>query len=137
MSNAWLSLDTEFESELRESAEKKVKDKLQSGIFSVRDLNKIQSLDLMPFRDATDLSEDQLELFRKLCQAWDLDLRLQSISSHRPLIGPVIVGLKKLIFPVLRALLKDILRQQREFNATSIALLADLYRRDNGLKRDQ
>ncbi|MCB0353122.1 MAG: hypothetical protein KDD64_06335, partial [Bdellovibrionales bacterium] len=74
-----------------------------------------------------DVSDEVLEKLRRLCQLWNVRLLPQEkITSHRPLIGPVIVAVKKAIFPIVRYILKDVLHQQRSFNAAAIQLLAEI-----------
>jgi hypothetical protein len=72
------------------------------------------------------LSAERLELLRRLCQMYDVEIRPQSISSHRPVIGSCIVLVKKALFRIVAALLGPTLRQQREFNATVVTLLCKL-----------
>ena len=88
-----------------------------------------------PVKGVLQVSNDQLEKLRRLCQVWDVDIRPGEITSHRPIIGRVIVAGKKLLFPVIRALLKNYLSQQREFNAAAISLLADLCSRNSASRR--
>jgi hypothetical protein len=77
-------------------------------------------------KSAFSISDDRLEKLRMLCRLWDVDIRAAQITSHRRFIGPVIVKAKKLFYPLLAALLKDVLHQQRLFNATAIELLAEV-----------
>ena len=99
--------------------------KLSGGSFSERTRRDIEKLSLCVADGSLSLSDLQLEKMRRLCQLWDIDIRIGNISSHRKITGPFIVAFKKLLFPLIRVLLKDLIEQQREFNATSIALLAD------------
>ena len=73
-----------------------------------------------------DPDDPSLDKLRRLCQLWDVDLRCSGITSHRPVLGPFIVAMKKLFYPFLRVFLKDALQQQRDFNAAAVSLLADL-----------
>jgi hypothetical protein len=100
--------------------------RLQEGVVRAQDVDNIRNraLDLIP----KDLSVDAvaLEKLRRLCQLWEVDLHVGDISSHRKWIGPVIVQMKKLLFPVIRFFMKDFIREQRDFNAATIQLLAEL-----------
>ena len=72
-------------------------------------------------------SSPVIDKFRVACGRWKVDLKPpQAISSHRPIIGPVIVFAKKMIYPILRNLLRDYTREQKEFNAATLAILAEL-----------
>lgn len=72
------------------------------------------------------LNAEQLELLRRLCKMYDIEIRPHEISSHRRVIGPCIVAAKRVLFRIIAALLGPTLRQQREFNATAVTLLAKL-----------
>ena len=72
------------------------------------------------------LSKKRLEKLRRLCQLWEVNLKPAEITSHRKVIGPLIVAVKKLVYPILKVLLKETIKQQRDFNAAAVALIADL-----------
>ena len=74
---------------------------------------------------STDVSNQFLDKLRTACQLWDVDLRIQNISSHRKVIGPVIVAAKKAIAPMIKFFLKDFIRQQKDFNAAILALIIE------------
>jgi len=61
-----------------------------------------------------------------LCQIYSAGVRSEKITSHRPVIGPLIVFVKRALFPVVSTLLGPSFRFQREFNAGVIRLLGDL-----------
>jgi len=112
---------------LAQALERRVADKIAAGKYKREDVHYVRDVTFMPVQEALQLSTDRLEKLRRLCQLWEVDLKPpREISSHRPLIGPIIVGAKKLFFPILRVFLKETLRKQRDFNAAAIALLADV-----------
>jgi hypothetical protein len=90
----------------------------------------IAAVDLRATSDVSRLDNAQLEKLRRMCQLWDIQLRPSSISSHRRFIGPVIVGFKRLLFSAIGVLLKDMIRQQREFNGAAIAAITALAARE-------
>ena len=71
-------------------------------------------------------SPERLELLRGLCQIYSAGIRAEKISSHRKVIGPVIVFVKKLLFRVISNLLGPSFSFQRDFNAGVIRLLGSL-----------
>jgi hypothetical protein len=71
-------------------------------------------------------SPKRLELLRGLCQIYSAGIRSEKITSHRPVVGPLIVFVKRALFPVVSTLLGPSFRFQREFNAGVIRLLGDL-----------
>ncbi len=73
-----------------------------------------------------DLNDELLERLRTMCQLWEVDIKPSQITSHRPVIGPVIVAVKKALYPIIRLFLKDMIIQQRSFNAATIRFVAGL-----------
>ena len=92
----------------------------ESDVANIRD----RKLDLIPKNLYVDPMK--LEKLRRLCQLWEVDIRVGEITSHRKIIGPIIVQVKKILFPIIRFILKDLIREQRDFNAASIQLFAEL-----------
>jgi hypothetical protein len=105
-----------------------VSDKIARGTYSAGEVVGIAGHRLRSLDPRARLSEARLEQVRTLCRLWEVDLRATAITSHRPLIGPCIVAAKKLLVPFIRLVLGNTLRQQREFNAATLALLIDLAR---------
>jgi hypothetical protein len=71
-------------------------------------------------------SPDRLARLRRLCQIYGVRIRPETITSHRKIIGPVIVAVKKVLFRVVEGLLGKTIKHQRDFNAEVVALLTDL-----------
>lgn len=109
----------------------RVAQRMQDGKYSADDVAYVEKMTLGLMERSLTVSDKRLEKLRTLCQLWDVDLREKEISSHRPFIGPVIVKAKRILFRLLKVLFKDMLRQQRVFNATVISLLADLANEDD------
>lgn len=94
--------------------------------FKVEDIAYVKSLSLFPVKDASNIDEETLERLRRLCEVWEVQFKAPKITSHRALIGPVIVFVKRLLYPLLQVFLKEPFAQQRKFNAEALSLLADL-----------
>ncbi len=103
----------------------RVAERIDQGNFRAADLDYIKRLNMPAVKGALELSGIQLEKLRRLCQLAEVELVPARISSHRPVIGPVIVAAKKVLFSILKVLLKDTLRKQRDFNAAVISFLAE------------
>ena len=122
---SWLQVKGNNNPELEKQLESDVQALRALGRFSENEQKWIKAVDFKPVKSNLELSNESLENLRRLCQIWDVDLRSNNFSSHRKFFGPLIVTVKKLIFPVLRFFLKDFIRQQRQFNAACIAAIAD------------
>lgn len=122
----WILHGKVVQDELVSCVRERVAQHVQDGHYSVDEVRYIAAINEMPVKGAVNISSERLEKLRRLCQVWEVDLRFNNITSHRPLIGPIIVAIKKLFYPIIRAIFKDYIRQQKEFNAATIALLADL-----------
>lgn len=101
---------------------------LEKGYTDV-DIEYIQKLKLKLIDGGLDISEKDLEKLSLLCKLWDVELKPSQISSHRPVLGHAIVALKKLIFPIIRVMLKDSFKQQRDFNAAAVSMMAEILNR--------
>ncbi len=105
---------------------KKVDARIEAGVYARSDVEYLARIDRSLVQGTLSINETKLEKLRKLCQLWEIDLKPVEISSHRKFIGPIIVGIKKLLFPIVRVLFKNTLKQQRDFNAAAISLLTEL-----------
>ena len=83
-------------------------ERIAAGGYSADDAAYIAKMQLALCPEGLETSDARLEKLRRLCQLWDVDLRIRGIASHRRFIGPVIVAAKKLIYPMLRVLLSVI-----------------------------
>lgn len=111
---------------LEEKIEALVQQRISKGEYKSEDARYIEKLPVSIVGGALAVDDRVLEKLRRLCQLWDVEMKPVKITSHRKVIGPFIVFAKKLIFPLLKVFLKEPLRQQRDFNAAAIALLAEL-----------
>ena len=128
--SGWLSAGAINSVALEGSASAAVAARIAEGKFKRTDVEYISRLNLPVVEGALNVSDRQLEKLRRLCQLADVDLVPARISSHRPFIGPLIVAGKKVLFSILKVLLKDTLRKQRDFNAAVISYLAETAKLD-------
>ena len=84
----------------------------------------IARIDFNLFQQGEPIDPEIFEEIRVACQLWNVDLPVSNFKSHRPIIGPVIVAFKKAFAPMIRFMLKDFIREQRDFNAATVALIA-------------
>lgn len=124
--NNWLITGGDSNPNLAQSLSEIVSSKVKSGEYSARDISYLASLNRPVLSERLLVTADRLEKLRAMCQSWDIDFRPSQISSHRPFVGPIIVAFKKAIQPILKALLKDTITQQRNFNASVITAVTDL-----------
>jgi hypothetical protein len=126
----WLEVCGQTDAELSESLHTRVKSLVGEGEFSWDEVAYVAAVSMKAGSKSLSVSDLQLEKIRRACQLWDVDLHIKELSSHRPFVGPIIVGFKKLLYPILKAFLKDFIRQQRSFNAAALALIIDRYSED-------
>ena len=122
----WIKVLGEEDQTLERSITDAVKSKIDRGEFSEKDINYVATLERPLLPGELSVSATRMEKLRRLCQLWDIELRVGKIESHRKVMGPLIVAAKRMLIPVLKAIFKDMIRQQREFNAEAIKLLAEL-----------
>jgi len=123
---SWLSILGKSDKVIEDGISGRVNHKYQSGKYSDSEVMRVMKLSMFPFSGDLKVSDETLEKIRRLCQVWDVDLRARWIRSHRKWLGPFIVIFKRITFPIARLLLKDFIRQQRDFNAASISLMCEL-----------
>lgn len=125
-SSNWLMFGNNNTAQLSKKLEESFNNRIASAGIIQRDIEYVAKLrrDLCP--NGLNVDSERLELLRRLCQNWDLELKPAKITSHRPLIGPFIVLVKRVLFPILRFLMKETIKQQRDFNIAVIELLSNL-----------
>lgn len=111
---------------LAEDLSRRKERRIAGGEFTQQDVLNIRNRPLDFLSKNLEMSPERLEMLRKLCQLWDVDIRPAMISSHRKVLGPIVVRVKKLLFPLVRFFLKDLIREQRAFNAAVITILSDI-----------
>lgn len=123
---SWITLCGEPAPLISADLEARVQARLQSKEFRQDELDYVRTATYLPIAGDLQVTENELNVLRRLCQSWDIELRPLTITSHRPIIGPVIVAVKKILFPLVQVFLKDLIRQQRDFNSSAIALMGAL-----------
>jgi hypothetical protein len=125
-STVWLSVCGEVDAELEARAAARLAELQVRGQCAIAEQEHVQGLTLGPAQEGFATSPYRLELLRRLCQIYSVDVKEREISSHRRIVGPLIVGVKKLLFKVVKVLLGPTFKHQRDFNAVTVSLLIDL-----------
>lgn len=99
---------------------------IRAGLISEKELGHIAGLKPSVVEGELRVNDVVLEKLRTLCMSWDIDIKPREISSHRRFIGPVIVAVKKMFYPILRAMLFNTIQAQRHFNGTVISVLSEI-----------
>lgn len=131
-SDDWITVGGQADHTLVTALSQKVADLRAAGKFSVEDQLHIQELSFSVTGDHFATTPERVECLRRLCHIYSADIRPQPPTSHRPVVGPLIVLAKKMIQPIVRAVFGPALRNQREFNAGVISLLTDLCNEGHG-----
>jgi len=117
---SWFSILGRSDRQLAEEVEQRVRSRIQAAAYSEKDVLYMERHQLPLLQGCLEADLEVLEGLRQMAQASDVRLTPPAISSHRPYIGPVIVGVKKVLFRVLEVLLREQLRRQRDFNARTL-----------------
>lgn len=132
----WIRAFGNYDTELSSKVESRIAARLAAKEFRADEVEYVRTADFCPVRGTLSVSEKELNTLRRLCQAWEIELRPGKITSHRPLIGPIIVAVKKLVFPLVQVFMKDLVKQQKDFNSSAIALMGSLLsERDSSSRR--
>lgn len=93
--------------------------------FSEVEISDIARLQRTLLPRSFSLSLSDTEVLRSLAKFSQTELRPSgSIRSHRKIIGPFIVLLKRLSWPFIALHMKDVVASNREFNSRALVLLA-------------
>lgn len=106
--------------EIMKEIQRRVLEKKDKGIYSDDDIQKIAELkqELSPQKNER-YSELSLHL-RKMHLNWDMAASTSIIRSHRKVLGPILVTVKKFASTVLRFLAAPFFTRQTEFNAANV-----------------
>lgn len=124
--NKWLTICGAQDEQLASSLAEQVAALRDRGLLSDEERRSIEALSYSVTREGFSTSPERMEVLRQLCQVYSRDVRPHAPTSHRRFIGPFIVLAKKMIFPLVNAVLGPSFQQQREFNALALTLLTDL-----------
>ncbi|HMO02944.1 MAG TPA: hypothetical protein PKD37_07860 [Oligoflexia bacterium] len=130
--SSWLKICGLSSQQVASQLTSRVKAKIEAKAYTEKDLEYISHLKLNLNLNAFK-SEDPklLERFRALCVGWDVQIIEPQLSSHRKFFGPLIVFVKRALFPIAKALLGRSFSKQREFNAQVLLMLSELTARLN------
>lgn len=117
--------------DISESLSLRVNSLIASGVMPQDDPERVAALSMGIAKGAFRVSPERLEMLRGLCHLYSAGIRAEKITSHRRLLGPLIVSTKKAIFRILSSLLGPSFRYQRDFNAGVIRLLCTLCNEDS------
>ena len=109
---------------IEERISSRLRNAISNGNIKEWDLEYLSRYRLRLLEQSSSLSDRQLELTRRLTIYWDIQNIKVNLSSHRRFVGWVIVLMKRFIYPIIRAALKEEISKQREFNGALIELLA-------------
>ncbi len=107
--------------ELLARAKERVDGRLAAGVYTRDQVERVSGLALV-LKEKRDFGIDVDEGVAWLHANWD-PTRSVEITSHRPLVGKVVVPAKKLMWRLLRPLAKLMLLKQTEFNGHATHLL--------------
>jgi hypothetical protein len=124
--DGWLRVGERADPALENAITSAVKSWADSGAMPSNEPERVAGLSTAIASQSFTTSPQRLEMLRSLCQIYSAGIRAAKITSHRPVIGPIIVFVKKVLFRSVAALLGPSFDRQREFNAGVIRLLGDL-----------
>ena len=113
--------------------EKRAKDALNSRLksaenYTLDEIAEISSLERKLFPQSS-IDKETTDLFRRLSALSNIKLTpSREITSHRKLIGPLIVAVKRISYPLIRVHLKRIFEALEEFCAWSVYAHAKSWR---------
>ncbi len=97
--------------------------------YTQREVNSVSTFDHRLIN--TNLDDEGTILLRNLCAASIISKSLIIKKSHRPLIGPIIFLIKRLIRKVATPLFKVQFDQIENFNQCSVLAIAKLYNKNS------
>ncbi|MBN8548196.1 MAG: hypothetical protein J0M12_02650 [Deltaproteobacteria bacterium] len=124
--HTWVQAFGKADGALCAALDQRIKARLAAKEFRADEVEYVKQANFSPIQGDLKVSESELNTLRRLCQAWEIELRPGKITSHRPLVGPLIVAAKKLVFPIIQVFLKDLVKQQKDFNSSAISLMGAL-----------
>jgi hypothetical protein len=115
--------------EIGREAEEAVRTRLAGryarGVIDRDEVARVAAMRLHTFEG----DEGASEIFRRCCVTWDVDRELP-ITSHRAVVGPLLVTVKRFARRLLRFLTEAQLSRQRDFNWNLLLVLRELLERE-------
>ncbi len=94
--------------------------------YTSSEVVEIEELDRRLIPTDIDIDEGTTKKLRALCKLSQCELKpAREITSHRPFIGPIIVAIKKLSWPLIKIHLKEAFAGQQEFNSWAVYSIAE------------
>jgi len=104
---------------------RRVGDRRARGILDDAEVERVAAAALHTFEG----DDTTAEIFRRCCVTWEVD-RPPKLTSHRPVVGAVIVSVKRVVRRMLRFQTEAQLSRQRDFNWNLLLLLREILERD-------
>lgn len=105
--------------------------------YSQAEIDRVSTLDFRLFPKNFVLEEESTKQLRALAALSQCELKdPREISSHRPVIGPVIVATKRLLWRIMRVFLRDSFAGIQEFNSWMLHSHAKLLLRVDSLEKE-
>jgi hypothetical protein len=106
--------------EIMKEIHRRVLEKKQAGVYTDEEIQRITNLknDLSP-KNNERYSEMNLHL-RKLHSNWDVAASAATITSHRKILGPILVVVKRIGFRLIRFFGSAFFTRQTEYNAATV-----------------
>lgn len=122
---SWLVTgDADDGAELARRAEAKLAARRAAGVLDENEIARVSAARVALLEADGVLSE----AFRQACVHWRIDAPVP-LSSHRSVVGPLLVAAKRLVARLLRFHVEVPLARQAEFNRNLLVVLHELARR--------
>jgi SAM-dependent methyltransferase len=108
--------------QLMEEIKARVRQRRASGYYSEEEVRRVAQMELEVGAVVPGLREELEHHLAALNDSWD-PLREPVVASHRPVVGRVIVGFKRLMLRLMRPYTTLALQRQLDFNTTLLHLL--------------
>jgi hypothetical protein len=115
----------EIGSSVAEAVQSRLADRLERGILDREEITRVSTMPLRTFAGDDAASE----IFRRCCVTWEVD-RVPALTSHRPLVGPLLVAMKRVARRLLRFQTEAQFSRQRDFNWNLLLVLRELLERN-------
>jgi len=113
------------QTDLLSLAEAELLAKLESGQTTAEEITEIETRSHRFIPAGVRVPAEKLERLRALARLSRCSLQTPAaIKSHRPVIGQLIVALKRMVWPFVQAQLRGTLKAQEQFNILNIKVLA-------------
>ena len=120
----WFRLPGADAETIAERVRERVEARVASGVLSAEEIDRVTSARVRVLPVGGELSE----AFRRCCIAWEVD-RSERLTSHRPIVGPLIVLVKRAVRRLLRFQNQAAIARQQEFNRNLLVVLGEVLER--------